>query len=164
MLKLDRERVRNYLLLDLGFLLNITGVPDGWAPIIGHWDWPVPGVFSISSGFGMRPDPFTGEIRKHDGIDISGDTGTAVTAASAGVVISRGWFGGYGNLVVLDHGDGVKTYYGHLSAFSCNKGQVVEKGQEVGKMGSTGRSTGPHLHFEVRVNGVPINPISFYGG
>lgn len=162
LLEVNTGKVRDYLQIDLSFLLNITGVPDGWVPMIGPWDWPVPGVFSISSGFGTRPDPFTGKIRKHDGIDIPGDTGTAVKSASAGIVISRGWAGGYGNLVVVDHGDGIKTYYGHLSVFSCSKGQVVEKGQELGKMGSTGRSTGPHLHFEVRVNGVPVNPVSFY--
>jgi murein DD-endopeptidase MepM/ murein hydrolase activator NlpD len=87
-----------------------------------------------------------------------------VVAAGKGVVSHVGRSGHYGNLVVLDHGDGTETYYAHLSAFSVGRGQAVEKGREVGKVGSTGRSSGPHLHFEVRVNGVPVNPLILYGG
>jgi len=160
----DIERVKNYLLFDLSFLLNDTGVPPGWVPQTGPWDWPAPGDYTITSSFGTRVDPITGAAGFHEGVDIAGDIGLRVVAARRGVVVSSGWSGGYGNLVILDHGDGVRTCYAHLSAISVSNGQVVEKGQEVGRMGSTGRSTGPHLHFQVNVNGKPVNPLSFFGG
>lgn len=86
-----------------------------------------------------------------------------VVAARKGVVTHSGWAGGYGNLVILDHGDCVETYYAHLSSCSVSVGQVIDKGCEVGKLGSTGRSTGPHLHFQVNVNGSPVNPLTFFG-
>ncbi|GBF35408.1 metalloendopeptidases [Desulfocucumis palustris] len=160
----EKERVMQFLAADLSFLLNISGVPPGWVPQTGPWAWPVPGNYSISSGFGPRIDPFTGDVGKHDGIDIPDVIGTRAVAARKGVVVHCSWSSGYGNLVELDHGDGIHTLYGHLSAYSVIKGQVVEMGQEIGRIGSSGKSTGPHLHFEVRVNGVPVNPLTFYGG
>ncbi|MBQ7075859.1 MAG: peptidoglycan DD-metalloendopeptidase family protein, partial [Clostridia bacterium] len=110
---------------------------------------------SLSSRYGTRWN------RQHQGIDIAASTGTNIVAADDGVVEFSGWEGGYGNLVKLSHGNGYTTYYGHCSKLLVNKGQVVEKGQVIAKVGSTGRSTGPHLHFEVRLNNVPQNPLQF---
>lgn len=160
----DIERVKNYLLFDLSFLLNDNAVPPDWKPQTGPWEWPVLGDYTISSPFGTRVDPITGEIRTHEGVDIAGDIGMQVVASRSGTVTHAGWARGFGKLVIIDHGEGLQTYYGHLSDFSVRYGQKVDKGQEVGKMGSTGRSTGPHLHFQVNVNGTPVNPLTFYGG
>ncbi|MBQ2754846.1 MAG: peptidoglycan DD-metalloendopeptidase family protein [Clostridia bacterium] len=110
---------------------------------------------SLSSRYGTRWN------RQHQGIDIAASTGTNIVAADDGVVEFSGWEGGYGNLVKLSHGNGYTTYYGHCSKLLVKKGQVVEKGQVIAKVGSTGRSTGPHLHFEVRLNNVPQNPLQF---
>ncbi len=110
---------------------------------------------SLSSRYGTRWN------RQHQGIDIAASTGTNIVAADDGVVEFSGWEGGYGNLVKLSHGNGYTTYYGHCSKLLVKKGQVVEKGQLIAKVGSTGRSTGPHLHFEVRLNNVPQNPLQF---
>jgi murein DD-endopeptidase MepM/ murein hydrolase activator NlpD len=114
--------------------------------------WPVQGV--ITSPFGMRWG------RMHEGIDIAAPIGTAIHAAASGIVIYAGWMGGYGNLVVIDHGNGLATAYGHQSAIYATPGHV-EQGQVIGAVGSTGHSTGPHCHFEVRVNGVPVDPMRY---
>lgn len=116
---------------------------------------------TLSSGFGVRSDPFNGAAALHAGIDITGDRGQPIMAAAAGRVVSVGQQGGYGNLVILDHGHGIQTRYGHLSGFDVRPGQMVERGQKIARMGSTGRSTGDHLHFEVRVNDRAINPRPF---
>ncbi len=115
----------------------------------------------LMSNFGYRRDPFTHRIRHHDGVDISAPYGTRVLSAGKGVVKFAGREGDYGNLVVIDHGDGVETAYAHLSRIFVKVGQKVEKGEEIGQVGSTGRSTGPHLHFEVRVGGTPVNPLKY---
>jgi murein DD-endopeptidase MepM/ murein hydrolase activator NlpD len=113
---------------------------------------------SESSGFGWRDDPFHHRARFHSGTDFRGKYGTAVLAAGDGVVKSTGWIGGYGNIVQIDHGGGVVTAYAHLSRFLVKRDDVVIAGQPIAKVGATGRSTGPHLHFEVRLDGRPVDP------
>ncbi len=97
----------------------------------------------------------------HEGIDIAASTGAPIWAAAAGTVIHAGWLGGYGNLVVLDHGNGLATAYAHCSAILVGVGQTVAQGETIALVGSTGHSTGPHLHFEVRVNGVAVDPLLY---
>jgi murein DD-endopeptidase MepM/ murein hydrolase activator NlpD len=121
--------------------------------------WPVRGW--VTSDFGHRLDPFTAERIMHKGLDISTAFGTAVVAPSDGTVIFAGMEGGYGKVVVLDHGFGVKSRYGHLSDINCKVGDRIKRGDKIAAVGNTGRSTGPHLHYEVRVNGVPENPRKF---
>lgn len=125
-----------------------TGAPSAAGLI-----WPVDGV--VVSGFGMRWG------RMHEGIDISASLGTPIRAAAAGTVIHSGWLGGYGNLVVLDHGNGLATAYAHASAILVGVGLQVSQGETVSLVGSTGNSSGPHLHFEVRVNGVAVDPLLY---
>jgi murein DD-endopeptidase MepM/ murein hydrolase activator NlpD len=115
--------------------------------------WPVSGP--VTSGFGMRWG------RMHEGIDIAVPSGTPVGAAAAGTVIYAGWLGGYGNLVVVDHGGGLSTAYGHNSSLAVSVGQQVGQGQVIAYSGSTGHSTGPHVHFEVRVNGTAVDPLGY---
>jgi len=123
----------------------------------GNLSWPVIG--SITSGFGMRRHPLLGGAPMfHTGIDISASYGTPVKAVAPGRVIFAGWYGGYGKLVILDHGGGISTLYAHLSRIVVNLEEQVSEGEVIGYVGSTGLSTGPHLHFEVRVNGEPKDP------
>lgn len=112
----------------------------------------------LSSYFGMRTDPFTGRLAFHPGMDFAGKMGSDVIAVAAGVVTYAGKRSGYGNLVEIDHGNGYSTRYGHNSKILVSVGQTVKKGQVIAKMGSTGRSTGPHVHFEVLINGHRVNP------
>jgi len=125
----------------------------GGAPSAAGLIWPVIGP--VTSPFGMRWG------RMHEGIDIAAAYGTAIRAAAGGTVIYAGWLGGYGNLVVIDHGNGLATAYAHQSSLAVSNGQGVSQGQTIGYVGSTGHSTGPHLHFEVRVNGVPVDPLGY---
>jgi murein DD-endopeptidase MepM/ murein hydrolase activator NlpD len=122
----------------------------------GTFSWPVTGT--ITSPFGWRSNPFGGAPEFHQGLDIAAPTGTTVTAAAAGTVIMAQWYGGYGNYILIDHGGGYSTGYGHLSAIYVSVGQSVQRGQAIGAVGSTGQSTGPHLHFEVRIGGKPVDP------
>lgn len=118
---------------------------------------------SITSEFGTRADPFTGEQKFHAGIDIGAAEGTPVGAAGAGEVSMAGWYGGYGNAVMIDHGNGLQSLYGHLSAIMVSVGDLVTQLQTIGLVGSTGNSTGPHLHFELRQDGTPIDPSALFG-
>jgi murein DD-endopeptidase MepM/ murein hydrolase activator NlpD len=116
----------------------------------------------FTSGFGIRSDPFRGYAAKHAGIDLAAAYGTPIYATADGTVTDAGYNnGGYGNLVKIDHGRGIETRYGHMSAILVRAGQRVARGQQIGRMGSTGRSTGSHLHYEVRVDGRAVNPIPF---
>jgi len=115
----------------------------------------------FTSGFGVRSDPFQGRAAMHGGIDIAGPVGTEIFAIADGVVGRSGWAGGYGNLVEVDHGKGILTRYGHMSKRIVEAGTRVKRGQLIGLMGSTGRSTGSHLHYEVRIDGKAVNPIPF---
>lgn len=119
--------------------------------------WPTHGW--LSSGMGNRADPFTGQPDYHPGLDISADKGNAVYATAEGTVTLAAYSGNYGNLVTLDHGYGLETRYGHLSAFKVKAGQKVKRGDIVGLVGSTGRATSSHLHYEVRANGRLLNPL-----
>jgi murein DD-endopeptidase MepM/ murein hydrolase activator NlpD len=116
---------------------------------------------ALSSKFGWRRDPITGIERRHEGIDVPGRFGSAVMATAPGVVRMAGWFGGYGNLVEIEHSGGVRTRYGHLSRIEVTPHQRVEEGQVIGELGSTGHSTGPHLHYEVRIGGSAVDPLTF---
>jgi murein DD-endopeptidase MepM/ murein hydrolase activator NlpD len=127
------------------FLPTLPPIVDGW----------------YSSNFGYRIDPFTGQQSFHEGIDFPAEAGTPVVAAASGKVVWAGWHPQYGKLVEIDHGNGLLSRYAHTSQMFVRDGDLVVRGQRVGLVGSTGRSTGPHLHFEVRVNGVPQNPARF---
>jgi murein DD-endopeptidase MepM/ murein hydrolase activator NlpD len=115
----------------------------------------------LMSGFGVRMDPFTGSPAMHTGLDLHGETGDPVRATADGTVTAAGWGGGYGRVVDIDHGNGLATRYGHLSAIEVRVGQSVKVGQIIGKVGSTGRSTGPHLHYETRVRKEAVDPQKF---
>ena len=115
----------------------------------------------ITSLFGYRMHPILGYQKFHSGMDFGADSGTTIRAAAAGVVIFADWYGGYGNTVIVDHGSGITTLYGHAEGFYIASGQAVQKGQPIAAVGSTGLSTGPHLHFEVRKDGEPIDPAQF---
>lgn len=125
----------------------------------GRFIWPIHG--EITSPFGWRTHPIFGTQIFHSGIDIGADYGDPILAADSGTVVYAGWMGGYGNAVMIDHGGGLVTLYGHNTAVLVSEGQAVDKGQVVAHAGSTGYSTGPHCHFEVRLHGEPVNPLSY---
>ncbi|MGL5837167.1 MAG: peptidoglycan DD-metalloendopeptidase family protein [Sphingorhabdus sp.] len=131
--------------------MALAGVPTTLPAAVGM----------MSSGFGYRSDPFTGGGAMHNGLDFKGPMGTPILAAANGLVTFAGWQGGYGNTIEITHANGLVTRYAHMSGFTVSLGQNVARGVQIGRMGSTGRSTGPHLHFEVRVNGGAINPMKF---
>jgi murein DD-endopeptidase MepM/ murein hydrolase activator NlpD len=120
---------------------------------------PVRGI--LTDGFGGRSDPFTGEPGTHNAVDISSAVGQAVRAPADGIVVKAEWANGYGNVIYISHGYGYSTRYGHLSAYAIHPGQHVKRGDVIGYVGSTGRSTGPHLHYEVRLNNNPVNPLEY---
>lgn len=120
---------------------------------------PVRGI--LTDGFGGRSDPFTGERANHGAVDISSRTGQPVRAPADGIVVKAEWANGYGNVIYVSHGYGYATRYAHLNGFNVKPGQRVKRGDVIGFVGSTGRSTGPHLHYEVRLNGQPVNPLAY---
>lgn len=129
---------------------KLTAVPAGW-PVKG---W-------ITCGFGSRIDPFTGVLSFHEGVDIANDLGTPVKATADGIVSFVGWEPGYGNMVTINHGNGYTTRFGHLLKYVVKLGQLIKKEQIIGYLGESGRSTAPHLHYEVRLNGVAVNPAKY---
>jgi len=131
-------------------------IPGLGGPV--QFAWPVRGP--ITSPFGMRVDPVTGQYQLHSGVDIGADYGVPITASADGSVIYAGWYGGYGYAIIIDHGGGWSTLYAHCSAMYVSANQPVRQGQVIGAIGATGWATGPHLHFEIRRNGVPLDPLS----
>ncbi|MDD4048728.1 MAG: M23 family metallopeptidase [Clostridia bacterium] len=127
----------------------------------GKLAWPTPGFKRITSEFGWRIHPITKKRSMHTGTDIAANYGTNIVAAESGTVMEVAWRGGYGRIVMVDHGGGIVTLYAHTSKSLVKPGQVVKKGQAIAKIGTTGWSTGPHLHFEVRENGNPVNPMTY---
>jgi murein DD-endopeptidase MepM/ murein hydrolase activator NlpD len=136
------------------------GGSPGVAPSGGRLSSPIPGA-SIVSGFGPRVHPIYGDVRVHTGVDFAASEGTPIHAAADGVIVSAGEYGGYGNATIIDHGGGIATLYGHQSSIGVSEGQRVTRGQVIGRVGCTGACTGPHLHFEVRVNGTPVDPVPY---
>jgi murein DD-endopeptidase MepM/ murein hydrolase activator NlpD len=121
--------------------------------------WPVNG--QLMDGYGHRSDPFSGEGAMHTGVDIAAPVGTPVKATADGLVIHANWNGGYGRCVIVDHGNGYQTWYAHLSRMDVMEGEEIRQGEIVGRVGASGRSTGSHLHYEVRVSSTPVNPYRF---
>lgn len=150
---LEREAARQAS--SLGEMVDRFNRRDGLLPSTPT-TWPAKGW--ITSTFGPREDPFTGERIMHLGIDLAAPEGAQVRAPAAGTITFVGERAAYGNMIAIDHGRGISTHYAHLSRVLVKVGDVVERGEHVGGVGNTGRSTGPHLHYEVRVNGVPVNP------
>jgi murein DD-endopeptidase MepM/ murein hydrolase activator NlpD len=140
----------NLKLLSSAALADLTATPSLW-PVIGH----------LTGTFGERMDPFSGEGAFHTGVDISSQYGDSVRVSADGIVMEADERAGYGRLVVVDHGFGVTTYYGHLSSFNVIAGQQLRRGDTIGNVGVSGRSTGPHVHYEVRINGAPVNPMRY---
>ena len=130
----------------------------------GEMMWPVPGYYAISSYFGNRLHPISKQYKMHTGIDISSSRGTQLVAAQKGTVVFANWFASYGKAIIIDHGGGYVTLYAHLDAINVSVGQAVDKGEKIGKTGNTGYSTGPHLHFEVRLNGEYVDPLTYVKG
>src|SRR5258705_128723 len=134
-------------------ILRLASIPRG-LPVNGY----------VTDGFGMRRNPFNGEGREvHEGLDIAVDFGTPVTATADGLVIYAAPHAGYGNLVIVYHSNGITTRYGHLSRISVEAGQRVKRSDQIGNAGSTGRSTGPHVHYEIRENDQPVDPLRYAG-
>jgi len=149
-----RQRSLNDLVVDMEREIDrIERVPSSWPLFAGRG--------KISSHFGYRRDPFHRRVRHHDGTDIAAPTGTPVRATAKGRVIHSAFDGAYGNLIKIDHGNGLQTWYAHLSKRVVSEGDIVAKNDLIGNVGSTGRSTGPHLHYEVHVNGKPVNAAKY---
>ena len=127
----------------------------------GSMMWPCPSCHTITSPFGWRYHPIYQTQKYHSGVDIGASYGATIVAADGGTIITAGSVSGYGNCVVINHGNGITTLYGHMSSIAVSVGQKVSKGQTIGYVGSTGNSTGPHLHWEVTVNGVRQNPLNY---
>jgi murein DD-endopeptidase MepM/ murein hydrolase activator NlpD len=148
--------------IDLFTLIESRLLEGRLAQLLVPSSQPVDGP--VGSGFGFRPDPFTGRGALHTGLDFLADVGTPIMAAAGGMVVNVEVHPGYGNLVEIDHGNGLMTRYAHASKVMVKQGDLVKRGQLVAQVGNTGRSTGPHLHFEVLVDKVPQNPARFLAG
>ena len=139
---------------------ELSGTTAGCQPLgSGAWRAPVQTGYTLTSGFGWRTSPTRGGADFHTGQDFARPLGSAVTAVSQGIVVFTGWDGGYGNLIRVRHANGVESWYGHLSTIQVHTGEQVRGGQRIGKVGSTGNSTGPHLHLEIRIDGQPVDPM-----
>lgn len=142
---------------------SLSSSSGGRKYVGGEFTWPTPSCYYITSNFSpRRKNPVSGIYKRHTGTDIGASYGAAIVAANSGTVTLAGWNSGYGNCVIIDHGGGKATLYAHMSAFSVSAGQSVTKGQRIGSVGSTGNSTGPHLHFEVLINGAAVDPMQFF--
>ena len=130
----------------------------------GGFVWPVPSCSLITSRFGYRNSPTAGASTYHGGLDIGAGQGASIVAARGGTVVLASYNGGYGNCVMIDHGGGVITLYGHMQSYAVRYGQSVSAGQTIGYVGSTGVSTGPHCHFEIRINGGQTDPAAYFSG
>ncbi len=167
-LKTNREALESALVqlerdsTSIGQIIRQRSIGDSRGIIItGRGIMTVPVDAEITSGFGYRMHPILGYQKFHSGLDFGSDSGSTIRSAAAGVVIYAQWYGGYGNTVIVDHGSGYTTLYGHAEGFYVAEGATVQKGQPIAAVGSTGLSTGPHLHFEVRQNGEPIDPVPY---
>jgi len=155
-----RESLSEYNFLKSASISNLyRNYPKQWQTNVRPSLWPVEG--KLMSSFGARTDPFSGEGAIHTGVDLQAPRGTPVRSAADGIVVHAEWMSGYGRLVILDHGNGLQTYYGHLSRFLVIPGQEVRRGQVIAQSGASGRVTSPHLHYEVRMGGTPVNPYPF---
>lgn len=155
------DEYRNQILAIESEIAQITKASIDSQYIGGEMAWPVPGYTRITSNYGMRTHPITGIYKLHSGVDIGAPTGASFIAANDGVVTKAGFNTAYGNMVIIDHGGGISTLYAHGSEIVVHEGQVVKKGDVILKVGETGYATGPHAHFEVRVNGEPTNPLPY---
>ena len=167
-LKTNREALESAIVqlerdsTSIGQIIRQRSIGDSRGIIItGRGVMTVPVDAEITSGFGYRMHPILGYQKFHSGLDFGSDSGSTIRSAAAGVVIYGQWYGGYGNTVIVDHGSGFTTLYGHAEGFYVAEGATVQKGQPIAAVGSTGLSTGPHLHFEVRQNGEPIDPVPY---
>ena len=155
----ELERQENQLLAESPAIAGVITGSSGSGSGTGSLIWPVSGP--VTSPFGWRIHPILGYRKFHTGIDIGVGYGVPIHAADSGTVIYATWMGGYGNVIIIDHGNGLSTLYAHQSSLAVGTGAHVTRGQTVGYVGSTGFSTGPHLHFEVRVNGNPVDPMGY---
>ncbi len=155
----ELERQEDQILAESQALSGVVGGSGSTGGGSGSLGWPVSG--SVVSPYGYRIHPILGYRKLHTGIDIAVGYGVPIHSAAAGTVIYASWMGGYGNVIIVDHGDGLSTLYAHQSSLAVGNGARVTRGQTVGYVGSTGFSTGPHLHFEVRVNGNPVDPMGY---
>jgi murein DD-endopeptidase MepM/ murein hydrolase activator NlpD len=149
--------------LPSGAIFSVALVTSRPKISVGQFSGSLPSLMPVAarrltSSFGTRQHPILGTLRAHNGVDLAATYGSPIIATASGVVGTAGWSGGYGLLVSLDHGSGLQTRYGHMSRVSVTPGQQVQKGDVIGFVGSTGMSTGPHLHYEIRINGQAINP------
>lgn len=141
---------------------KLSGADTTCEPLaVGDWTLPISDGYTLTSGFGSRVHPITGAVRFHAGLDLAAPTGTPVRTVASGTVTWSGVVSGYGNLVRVRHRGSIETYYAHLSSYAVRPGQQVQAGELIGRVGSTGNSTGPHLHLEIRHNGEPTNPDPF---
>ena len=160
-LQRDNQNVTLLIQQRLGYVAPQPGIDRIFRYGSGRLSYPIQAP--ITSNFGWRMHPILGYQRLHAGTDFGADTGTPIRAAENGTVIFAGWYGGYGNTVIIDHGGGLTTLYAHTSQMYVREGQTVQRGEAIAAVGSTGLSTGPHLHFEVRENGEPVNPLNYLG-
>ena len=167
-LKTNREALESAIVqlerdsTSIGQIIRQRSIGDSRGIIItGRGVMTVPVDAEITSQFGYRMHPILGYQKFHSGLDFGADSGSTIRSAAAGLVIYAQWYGGYGNAVIVDHGGGITTLYGHTEGFYVAEGATVQKGQPIAAVGSTGLSTGPHLHFEVRQNGEPIDPVPY---